>query len=299
MPLRANSRGMAALTLSMFAFAANDLIVKNVIQTLPVGEVIAVRGIMTAALLAITLGLAGQISPFALQTISDRRVLVRALLEGVATSLFTVALLRVPIAEASAVVMISPLIIAAVSVVFLKEQVGWRRVTAISVGFVGVLLVVKPSPGVFDPWILFAIACAFASATRDLLTKGLDPKLPVAMVSLMSAAAVALAGFIMSIWEGWRPIDMRDFVALAVMAALLALGNFLTVVAFRGADVSAVVPFRYSYLLWAGLGGAVFFSEVLDGLALAGALLIVLSGLYTLHRERVRRLSAVARNGGS
>lgn len=294
MPLSANLRGILALTVCMAAFASNDLIVKHVIRTLPIGEVLVIRAALTVLLLGLMLPLTGQLNSLAIAALTDRIVLLRACAEGVATSFFTVAMLYVAIAAASAITMMSPLIITVLSVVLFKEQVGWRRTLAIVAGALGVLMVAQPSPGAFNPWMLLPVACALGSATRDLLTKNLDPRLPTAMVSLVCASFVGIVGGVISLHEGWRAIDIGQFGVLAATAALLALGNYFMVVAFRGVDLSVVAPFRYSYLLWTALGGYVFFSELLDAIALLGAFLIVLSGLYTLHRERVRKLEKVA-----
>lgn len=288
--LSANSRGMLALTACMAVFATNDLIVKKLIHDLPVGQVLFLRGVLTFAMLALAAGFGRDTVAMMRAAAANGQVMARTVAESLATTLFTVALLGVPIAAASAIVMMSPLIIAAISVVFLGEQMGWRRWTAVAAGFIGVLLVVQPSPGAFNPWILIAVATAVSSAARDLLTKSIDPRLPIAVVSMMSVGGVGLAGLGISLFEGWQPIDLPAVVAMVAMAFLLAVGNFFMVLAFRGADVAVIAPFRYSYLLWAGLGGAIFFGEVLDRIAVLGASLIVLSGLYTIHRERVRRL---------
>lgn len=281
---------MLALTACMAVFATNDLIVKKLIHDLPVGQVLFLRGVLTFAMLALAAGFGRDTVAMMRAAAANGQVMARTVAESLATTLFTVALLGVPIAAASAIVMMSPLIIAAISVVFLGEQMGWRRWTAVAAGFIGVLLVVQPSPGAFNPWILIAVATAVSSAARDLLTKSIDPRLPIAVVSMMSVGGVGLAGLGISLFEGWQPIDLPAVVAMVAMAFLLAVGNFFMVLAFRGADVAVIAPFRYSYLLWAGLGGAIFFGEVLDRIAVLGASLIVLSGLYTIHRERVRRL---------
>jgi drug/metabolite transporter (DMT)-like permease len=222
----------------------------------------------------------------------NRVVAVRALVEGLSTLLFTTALVHMPLASLSTIVSISPLILTAISVVLFKEIVGWRRWCAIATGFAGALFVVKPTPGAFDAWALLGLGCAFASAARDLLTRRLPLGIPSIVVSFSSAVAVTGVGVGMGFWEEWRPME-RDAVAfLAVASLFLAAANFLVVLAFRGVEIAAVAPFRYTVLLWAGLAGFLAFGEVPDRWSAVGAALIVASGVYALHREAVRAREA-------
>lgn len=295
MPLAANTRGIIALTVCTAVFAAHDLMVKQLVQSMPTGQVIFTRGVLAAVLLATVFSFGHSGLSTVRAALTNRIVLARAATEGIATSSFTVALLHVQIAEASAISMMSPLIMTGLLLIFFKESVNWRNVVAIFCAFLGALLVVKPSPHAFNPWFLLPLFCAFAAAGRDLLTRHIDPNLPVALISLLSAGSVALVGLAMTFVEGWRAITFSEFAILGIMAALLAFGNFTMVIAYRGVDVTVVVPFRYSYLVWAGIGGVVFFNEFLDPYALGGTSLIVLSGIYTFYRERLRQKGLLAK----
>lgn len=267
-------------------FSANDSIVKLVAQTYPLGEVLFVRGLMTTLLVGTVLVSLGHFS--ALRLAANKIVLARSGLEAVAALLFTTALVRMPLAELSTVLLISPLIITVMSVLLYGEVVRWRRWSAIAVGFAGALFVVKPTPSAFDAWALLGVLCAFVSASRDLLTRQLDPRIPTIVVSFVAAVSVTLAGLMLGIGETWRVMALGELGLLTAAAVLLAAGNFLIVLAFRGVEISVVAPFRYSLLLWAGLAGYIVFGELPDMWSLVGATLIVGSGLYALHREVVR-----------
>ena len=182
----------------------------------------------------------------------------------------------------------SPLIITAMSVILYGEVVRWRRWSAIAVGFAGALFIVKPTSSAFDAWALLGVLCAFVSASRDLLTRRLDPRIPSIVVSFLAAVSVTIAGFLLGLSETWSTMGLTETGLLAGAAVLLALGNFLIVLAFRGVEISVVAPFRYGILLWAGLAGYIVFGELPDAWSLVGAMLIVGSGLYALHREVVR-----------
>src|SRR5437764_1857679 len=160
---------MLALMGAMAAFAINDMVLKLTAQRYPLGEVITVRGTIATLLVGSLLIGFGQFH--ALRAASNRFVLSRTVFDGLAMVLFTTALIHMPLAELSAINLVSPLIITAAAVIFFREEVGWRRWTAIAVGFLGTLLVIKPTPAAFNAWALLGLATAFACLARDLITK--------------------------------------------------------------------------------------------------------------------------------
>jgi drug/metabolite transporter (DMT)-like permease len=289
---RANRRGMFALAGAMAAFAVNDTLIKITAQRYALGEVITVRGLIATVMVgAFVVGM-GHLG--ALRFVFGRMVLGRTVLDGAAMILFTTALIHMPLAELSAINLVSPLIITALAVIFFAEEVGWRRWSAIIVGFAGTLLIVKPTAGNFNAWALLGIVCAFAGASRDVVTRRLDPAIPSLVISFMAAIGSAIFGAMMGLFEQWRPMALYDVGMLAISAAFVAIGHFLIVIAFRGVDVAAIAPFRYTLLIWAGVCGYLAFGEVPDRFAIAGSTLIVGSGLYALHREVVRRRTLAA-----
>ena len=290
---RANRRGMFALAGAMAAFAFNDMLMKLTAQRYPLGEVITVRGIIATLLIGSLLIGLGQFT--ALRTAFSKIIVLRTVLDGLAMVLFTTALINMPLAELSAINLVSPLIITAAAVVFFHEEVGWRRWTAIAVGFIGTLFIVKPIPSAFNAWALLGIACAFAGVTRDMITRKLDPRIPSLVISFVTALGSAIIGCGMGLFETWKPMALADVGLLAISAALVASGHLMVVIAFRDAvDVSVIAPFRYTLLIWAGLAGSFAFGEVPDRFAVFGMVLIVGSGLYALHREVVRRRTLAA-----
>ena len=284
---RDNSRGILALVAGTAAFTVNDTVVKLVTRALPAGEVIFVRGLFTAALLGAIVVALGYHR--ALPHAFTPTVIGRALLDTASSVLFVLALAHMRIADVSAVVLAVPLILTAASVVLYREHVGWRRWSAVIVGFIGVLLVVKPTPAGFDAWALVALASAFASAGRDLVTRRIGAAVPSLTITFIGACVVALAGLLMMPVETWRAPSDAELGWLALSACFLGLATFFVTRAFRGVDISVVAPFRYTLLIWAITAGYVVFGELPDLWAMAGAVLIVGSGLYVLHREAIRR----------
>lgn len=274
----------------MAFFAGNDAVVKLVARAAPLGEVLFVRGLMTCLFVGTLLVAFGHATH--LRSATHPLVLGRSGLEALAALLFTSALIRMPIAELSTIVLASPLIITALAVLLYREEVGWRRWSAITVGFIGALCVVKPTPAAFNVWAMVGLGCAFASAGRDLMTRRLPIGIPFTVVSMMAAVSVTLVGLLLSPWETWRALSPAEFGLLALGAMFLSGGTMLLVLAFRDVDISAVAPFRYTLLIWAGLAGYFLFGEWPDQWAAVGAALIVSSGIYALHREAVRARAA-------
>jgi drug/metabolite transporter (DMT)-like permease len=221
-------------------------------------------------------------------------VMFRSLFDALATVFFISALVNMKIADLSAVVMTTPLILTALAALMLGDRIGWRRWLAIGVGLAGTLFIVKPGAGAFDMWALAGLAAAFFGATRDLTTRRLDPGASSLVVGLYGTLAVTLSGAAVGATESWIFPDREQWTLIAIAAAFLGLGTYLVVHAFRGVEIAAVAPFRYTLLLWMGIAGYVGFGEVPDRWALLGAALIVLSGLYALHREAIRRRSDAA-----
>jgi drug/metabolite transporter (DMT)-like permease len=284
---------MFALVGAMAAFAFNDMLMKLTAQRYPLGEVITVRGLMASMIVGAFLIGFGQLA--ALRGGFNGIIIARTAFDGLAMVLFTTALIHMPLAELSAINLVSPLIITAAAVIFFKEEVGWRRWTAIAVGFIGTLFIVKPIPSAFNAWALLGIACAFAGVSRDMITRKLDPRIPSLVISFIAAAGSAVIGAFMGLFETWRPMALADVGVLAISASFVASGHFMVVIAFRGnVDVSAIAPFRYTLLIWAGICGYFAFGEVPDRFAIFGSVLIVGSGLYALHREVVRRRTLAA-----
>jgi drug/metabolite transporter (DMT)-like permease len=288
----ANRRGMIAVTLGMAAYTVNDTFVKLVSRDLPFGEVIFLRGVLSVLMLTIALSFVVDLR--SLVAAFNSRVLWRALFDALATAFFVAALVHMKIAELSAVVLTSPLILTALAALMLRTPVGWRSWSAIGVGLLGTLFIVKPSAGTFDIWALVGLTAAVFSAFRDLATRSISHAIPSLAVSVYGATAVMLSGAALGTVESWSMPTLSQWAAVTVAALFLGLGTYGIVIGFRNVDIPAVAPFRYTLLLWMGISGYFAFGEVPDRWSWVGAVLIALSGLYALHREGVRRRELAA-----
>jgi drug/metabolite transporter (DMT)-like permease len=283
-----NTRGILAMSAAVFVFIFNDALIKIAAETVPSIQAIGVRGVF--ATLWVTLALAVTGAWRQLGGVAHPYVLLRGALEAASSIVYLVALFHIQFAIATAINLSTPLIFTALAVLLLKETVRWRRWSAVIVGFLGVLLVIQPRPGDIDVWAWVVLLATVLGAFRDILGRYLPASVPTLVVSFASAAAVALVGCAWTFVEGWQPMTAREIGLLVASSLLLAAGYQFLVMALRsGAEFSVIGSFRYASILWALGIGYVVWGDVPNALALAGIAVIVGSGLYILHRERVRR----------
>ena len=285
MPLSDNARGAAFMALAMAAFTANDALMKQVTQDVPLMQAIVVRGLLSGAMLA-ALAMATGGLHMALSRADRGPVALRTLAEVGATLTFLTALMHLPLANISAILQALPLAVTLAAALVFGDRVGWRRLSAIAVGFAGVLLIVRPGAEGFTVWSLVAVASVLCVVVRDLSTRRLTGVLPTSTVALYTAGAVTAMGVVgMAFGPGWQPVGGAALAALAGAAMLLVVGYTFIIKAMRVGEVSFVAPYRYTSLLWAILLGWLIFGSLPDALTWAGSALIVASGLFTMWRE--------------
>jgi len=282
-----NRRGILGMVASMMLFICNDALIKHVSETLPTGQIIFLRGLSATLLIA---GLAVALGAWRqMPAVFDRPVLVRAAIDSLGTFLYLLALFNMPIANVTAVNLSVPLMLTICAAFLLREQVGWRRWSAVVAGFIGVLLVVQPAASGFNWFALVALAATATHAARDLLTRRIRSGIPSVIVTLSTAIVVTIASAGVSAIEGWQPLPMRELALLVVASAFLSGGYYLVIDCMRHGELSVVAPFRYTAMLWALLLGYLIWGDVPNLLAWFGIALLVGSGLYIFHREQVRR----------
>jgi drug/metabolite transporter (DMT)-like permease len=283
----ANMRGIIAVLVSMALFVLSDSVVKLAGEMMPATEIMAVRGVMAVLLMG---GVAVvTIDRAKWHLVAQPRVVVRASIEAIVAVLFLIALPKLPLADITAIQQVTPIVLTVLSAVVLKEAVGWRRWLAVFAGFVGVVLVIQPTAEGINLFALSALACAALVAVRDIITRGLQPGIPTALVTFTTTLSVCIAGFAGAPLETWHMPTPYGFALLAASAVLVSSANIFIIRAFRGTEVSVVAPFRYAGVVWAIVLGFAIWGHVPNGLAIAGTIILVASGLYIMHREALRR----------
>jgi len=282
-------RGIAAMCASMALFIVNDALVKLVSERLPMDQIVFLRGLLaTGAGLIWILA----IQPRALAVLRHpgmARVVARAIVDVAATFTYLWALFNMPLPNTSAINLSGPLMVTVLAVLFFGEKVAWRRWSAIGVGAIGVLLVIQPSSTAFNWFSLVALVGTFLGAVRDIATRGIAREIPSILVTFTTTVAVAITGGLSVAVTGWTPIAAGDLALLAVASLFLVGAYHLIIVAMRIAETSLVAPFRYTAILWAMVVGYVVWGDVPNLVACAGIVILISSGLYLMHRERVTR----------
>ena len=289
-----NRRGILAMSGSVVVFIFNDALIKLATETMPPLQAIGLRGCFATLWCLLALLVRRELRHAHL--LRNRWVAARGVLEALAAITYLIALAYIPFAIATAINMSTPLFLAALAVLLLGEIVGWRRWTAIAVGFVGVLMVIQPHPGEVNVWTWMVLFASFIGATRDVIARWVPPQVPTLVVSLSSAVTLAIVGCVWATLNGWQPMSLRGVLLVLGSSLLLATGyQFLMISLRSGAEFSVIGSFRYASVLWALAIGYTLWGDVPNLLAVTGIAVVVGAGLYILHRERVTRRKVIGR----
>ena len=278
------------MMLSMAGFVLNDTLMKSLSADLPMFQAIFLRGVVATLLIA---GLAWYRRELWYRPSGAvaKVISLRVVGEIGATVCFITALFNMPIANATAILQVMPLAVTLGAALFLGEAVGWRRFSAIFVGFVGVMLIVRPGAEGFTIYSVYALAAVVFLVLRDLTTRRLPAGVPSMFVAVISAIAITImAGLMTATTVAWAPVTPMHIATLALAAVFVLMGYLFGIMTMRVGDIGFISPFRYTILIWAILLGIVVFGDIPDAMTLLGSTIVVLTGLYTFYRER--RLAA-------
>ncbi|WP_349037527.1 DMT family transporter [Pseudotabrizicola sp. 4114] len=285
-----NPRAAGLMVASMAGFALEDLFLKRAASAMPPGQVIAMMGAGGAVVFWL-------IAARLRQPILTRRALtgaaaLRTLSEALAAMLYITALALIPLSVNSALLQASPLVVTMGAALVLGEKVGWRRWTAIAVGFLGVLIILQPGTEGFRLAGLLTVACVFLMASRDLSTRVMHVSIGTFQLTTWAYLGLVPAGLVLMAMQGQslQAIDPSQWVDLTGALVTGLFAYYAVTAAMRLGEVSVVAPFRYARLVFAMILAMIFFGERPDVWMLTGAALVIGSGLYTFAREaRVKR----------
>jgi len=284
MQMSNNIRAGLYMVLSMAGFTINDTLIKSLFNALPVSEVMAIRGLILTVLIFVLLVYNGFLSR--IKEVLTPLIGLRASMELFATLAFLTALPLLPFASLSAILQALPLVVTLGAALVFGEKVGWRRWLAIAIGFIGVLIIIRPGSSVFQIASVFMVISVLFAAARDLATRALPETTPSLLVSGATATLVTLFGGALTTVQGnWQAVTTEQGITLAFAAGFLFFGYQFVIMAMRIGEVAYVVPFRYTSLLWAIGLGYLIFDEIPDVYTLIGSAVVVSMGLFTLYRE--------------
>ncbi|MFT5663025.1 MAG: drug/metabolite transporter (DMT)-like permease [Gammaproteobacteria bacterium] len=270
---------------AMAGFTIEDAFIKQLSSTVSIGQILIVIGVCSSvffALLALTRG-HSVLAP----NVWTRATLTRMCAESIASMAFVTSLALVPISTVAAVFQVTPLAITMGAALFLGESVGWRRWTAVCVGFIGVLLIIRPGFGGFNPSVLWVLVAVLGVAVRDLVTRVIPSNVQSSIISVQAFLSIAIAGAISLLVspQDIAPIVGKELVYFGCGIVFSISGYYAIVSAMRVGNASIVASFRYSRLLFSLLVGVFIFDEGVEMLTLIGSAIIIGTGLYTFLRE--------------
>lgn len=286
MPLSSNVRGATFMVVAMAAFTFNDTLSKLAAQTINPGQLMLVRGLFATTLISLLAWQQGALKGY--RNYWHPMVFLRLVGEVGGTVCFLAALPNLPLANISAVLQALPLAVTMGAALFLGESVGWRRWLAIATGFGGVLIIVRPGFEGFNAFSLLALLSVAFCAVRDLATRKIPDHIPSLFVSTTTTVIITITGALTIVpFGGWVPMSVNLVAFLAGAAVLVLFGYQFVIMAMREGEISFIAPFRYTALIWALSLSVFVFGDIPDLAMIAGAAVIVASGLYSLYRERV------------
>jgi drug/metabolite transporter (DMT)-like permease len=287
-----NLSGILLMVISRIVFAISDSFTKLTGEgVLPPTQVLSLRNLVALPIVLIIawrLGGLGHVGTAA----RNPTLLWRSIVEGAGLLAFVIALPHVTLGQSTVLLLTMPIILVALSALIFKEDVGWRRWTAILVGFAGVILVAGPIGGTPNFYLALTMVTAITWAVRDLITSRIVGHIPSVTVTLFATLAGLVVSLPGAFVEDWQPVSTIDALYLLAAGSLVALANLLYISALRSGAISVVAPFRYTGAIWGILFGFLVWGDIPDLWGFVGTFFIIGSGLYTFFREL-----DLARNG--
>ena len=282
--VRENLLGIGFIVIAMAGFAVEDAIIKFLTSRLSPGQIM------------VMIGLGGTLGFYTLARYNSQSltpeiafnpwVIGRTLSELFGTAFFVLSLAMVPITTISAIIQVSPLLVTLGAAVLLREKVGVRRWSAIMIGLLGVAIILRPWSAEFDAAALLALLGVIGLSARDVATRPIPNKTPSLVLAILGFGATIPAGLILMVFDPRLFVPTSQETLLIIASIFIGVGAYYCIVtAMRLGDVSAVVPFRYSRLVFGVAIGVWYFGETLDKWTLIGSAVVVCSGLYALWRE--------------
>ena len=281
-PVPQNAKlGIAWMLLTMLLFVSMDVSAKYLVQTYDVVQVVWARYFFHMLILLIVL--APRIRRLAVTGHLKLQLFRSVLLLGTTLSFFT-GLRFVQMADASAIMLASPIVVTALSMPILREHVGARRWVSVLIGCIGALVIIRPGTGMMQAASLFPLAAAMFFGAYQISTRFLSQSESI-LTTLLYTAVIGAIVMTFAVPFFWQTPTTFDWMVMVLLAVFGGLGHFTMIKALTIAPAATIVPFTYTNLIWATLFGFIFFDDLPDQLTIIGASIIVSSGLYIFHRE--------------
>lgn len=274
------------MVLSLFVFMLSEAITKWLTQGYPIGQIVFIRSFFF--FVPIVAIICFQRDWRALRVQNWRLQLLRAILFVASSFLIVASIKLLPLANAVALIHSAPLMITALAAILLAERVGFHRWCAVIIGFIGILIMARPTADAFQLSAFVAVGAAAATALRDIVTRKMGTtESTKAILAFSTAALILVSGLTTHFY--WISPNMVDLALMAASGVLMGTAHYLLIEAYRWAEAGIVSPFKYTSLIWATLLGYLIWGDLPDQWVISGAALIMGGGLYVLHREAKRQ----------
>ncbi|MBB5575398.1 MULTISPECIES: DMT family transporter [Rhizobium] len=288
--------GVLLMLLGDFMFSLNDAMGKWLVASFSVGQILVVRSFGSFIVLAPMIARQGSDALFRLER--PPLQILRIVMTTADVALFYAAVAYLPLADVITFYMAGPIYVAAISHFFLGERIGWRRWLAVFVGFIGVLIALRPSAAMFSWPSIFGLGGSLGFALTLVLGRRLRQTSDATLVAWQTLGALA-TGLVLSIGN-WRSASTLDFAAMLALGAIAGGAHLLITRSLKLAPASLLAPLQYSLLIWAIALGFLFFGDIPDAQIIVGSIIIVLAGLFIFHRKNLTDgipKDAVAKDG--
>ena len=282
-------RGITFTILGGALLTTNDAVLKWLTSDYPVGQLMFIRGLFVFLPVMLIVWRAGGFGLIRVNSFRDQSL--RAGFAFTSGFCFITGISFLPLADALAITFAGPLFVTALAPPMLGETVGWRRWSAVLVGFAGVVVMLRPGAEAVQWAALFPLGASLAGAFRDLTTRQMAGRETSVSIMCFSTAVIVLAG--LCTWPfGWAPLVLEDLGLMALSGMLVGGAHFLLIERFQWAEAVLLAPFKYTNMIWAILFGFVIWGDLPDAWTMTGATIVIVGGLYIIRRESRRHTPA-------
>jgi S-adenosylmethionine uptake transporter len=275
--------GVLLMLLGDFMFSLNDAMGKWLVASFSVGQILVIRSFGSFIILAPMIARQGSDALFRIER--PPLQILRVVMTTADVALFYAAVAYLPLADVMTFYMAGPIYVAAISHFFLGERIGWRRWLAVLIGFVGVLIALRPSTAMLSWPSVFGLGGSLAFSLTLVLSRRLRQTSDATLVAWQTVAALA-TGLVLSIGN-WRSASALDWAAMLALGVVAGSAHMLITRSLKLAPASLLAPLQYSLLIWAIALGFLFFGDIPDAQIIVGSIIIVLAGLFIFHRKNL------------
>ncbi len=268
----------------MGAFVLNDAFVRLAGDSLPLAQILFIRGLITTAVL-LSFAIYGGVFSLTISKKDKWRIFVRSIAEGFTAYFFLTAVMNMPFANVTAILQILPMTVTLAAAFVFKEKVGVLRSLLIILGFLGVILIINPSTDGFNLYAIYALIAVVLITTRDLITRKLSREVPAILPTVSASMGVLLFSVILLINTPLQPLNSQNSLFIFLAAFFIVFGYYTAVLVMRSGEISFISPFRYSAILFALILGFIFFDEKPDITAFVGIVIVMLAGIVLMMRN--------------